>query len=211
MAPRSSTADDDSDNTISSSLLLGVRQRDADAWRRLVRLYGPLVYQWCKRTGASDDEAADIGQEVFRAVATGIDRFRRDEAEHTFVGWLRTITRNKAADFHRLRAKHPRGVGGSSFQTVVSGIPDAPSPNMAESLSSEDYRTLLVNRAWEVLQSAFEEKTWTAFWLTAIEDGSADDVAQKLGMTAMAVRKAKSRVLRRLRDEFGGQLPDRAN
>ena len=41
------------------------------------------------------------------------------------------------------------------------------------------------------------------FWLTAVEDRGPADVAARFGVTPVAVRKAKSRVLRRLREEFG--------
>ena len=49
----------------------------------------------------------------------------------------------------------------------------------------------------------FEANTWGAFWRTAIDDIRATEVAEELGMTAVAVRKAKSRVLHKLKDEFG--------
>ena len=39
-------------------------------------------------------------------------------------------------------------------------------------------------------------------------EGQTGDVAADLGMTTGAVRKAKARVLRRLRDEFGELLDD---
>jgi RNA polymerase sigma-70 factor (ECF subfamily) len=44
------------------------------------------------------------------------------------------------------------------------------------------------------------------FWLTAVEDRGPTDVAARFGVTPVAVRKAKSRVLRRLREEIGDLL-----
>jgi RNA polymerase sigma-70 factor (ECF subfamily) len=51
----------------------------------------------------------------------------------------------------------------------------------------------------------FEERTWQAFWRTAVDGRSAADVGAELGMTPGAVRVAKSRVLHRLREELGDQ------
>lgn len=51
-------------------------------------------------------------------------------------------------------------------------------------------------------RNEFEERTWQAFWLTTVEEKSPSLVAQTLEMTPAAVRQAKSRVLRRLREEF---------
>ena len=44
------------------------------------------------------------------------------------------------------------------------------------------------------------------FWLTAVEDRKPADVAARFGVTPAAVRKAKLRVLRRLREEIGDLL-----
>jgi RNA polymerase sigma-70 factor (ECF subfamily) len=68
----------------SSSLLDRVRARDADAWRRLIALYGPLVYGWCRRAGLAPEESADRGQEVFMAVARSIETF--DHSQPGMIG-----------------------------------------------------------------------------------------------------------------------------
>ncbi|MEZ6127738.1 MAG: hypothetical protein R3C59_03590 [Planctomycetaceae bacterium] len=48
----------------------------------------------------------------------------------------------------------------------------------------------------------FEQKTWQAFWLTAVEGQPANDVAADLNMTHGGVRQAKYKTLKRLRLEF---------
>jgi RNA polymerase sigma-70 factor (ECF subfamily) len=53
------------------------------------------------------------------------------------------------------------------------------------------------------LRSEFEEHTWRAFWRVAVDGQPAPEVAAELGMKPNAVRTAKSRVLRRLREELG--------
>src|SRR5262249_24884175 len=62
----------------SLTLLERVKSRDQDAWRQLVHIYGPLVYQWCGRWQLGADDVADVFQETFQAVAAQIDGFRRD-------------------------------------------------------------------------------------------------------------------------------------
>ena len=49
----------------------------------------------------------------------------------------------------------------------------------------------------------FEEQTWQAFWMSAVEDMQAPEVAEKLGISANAVRQAKFRVVRRLKEYLG--------
>jgi RNA polymerase sigma-70 factor (ECF subfamily) len=61
----------------------------------------------------------------------------------------------------------------------------------------------LYRRALQLIQGAFEERTWQMFWQTVIEDRPTADVAAEYGVTAAAVRKARSRVLHRLKEEVG--------
>ena len=77
------------------SLLERVRSHDPQAWHRLVGLYQPLVLAWCHRAGVTSTDAEDVAQEVFAAVASALDHFRRDRPGDTFCGWLRVISRNQ--------------------------------------------------------------------------------------------------------------------
>jgi len=64
----------------------------------------------------------------------------------------------------------------------------------------------LYHRALDLIRSEFAEQACQAFWKTAIEEQPSTAVAAELGMTAAAVRKAKSRILRRLKEEVGDLL-----
>ena len=61
----------------------------------------------------------------------------------------------------------------------------------------------LLRRALELIRGEFEGRTWEAFWRAAVEGQSPDLIAADMGVTPAAVRKAKSRVLLRLRQEIG--------
>jgi RNA polymerase sigma-70 factor (ECF subfamily) len=184
----------------SLSLLARVRAREADAWGRLVDLYAPLVYHWCGRCGLSAEDMADVFQEVFRSVAEHVGDFRRDRAGDSFRGWLRTITRNKVRDHFRRQHGQPAAVGGSEAQLRLLAVPDQaldePDP------SEDDLVGQQVRQTLEALRGEFEERTWQAFWKVQIENQAPRDVALELGMTQAAVRKAKYRVLGRLREEL---------
>ncbi|TXT29049.1 MAG: sigma-70 family RNA polymerase sigma factor [Planctomycetota bacterium] len=91
----------------SASLLDRARHRDDLAWNELVELYAPLVYFWCRKTNIVEHDIPDVVQEVFRAVVTGIDGFRKDRTGDTFRGWLRTVTRSKLADHFRRLNRNP--------------------------------------------------------------------------------------------------------
>jgi RNA polymerase sigma-70 factor (ECF subfamily) len=193
----------DGSGSVSSSLLQRVRAQDGVAWERLVSLYGPLVYRWCRQAGLQAADAADVGQEVFRAVTRKIADFRRDRPGATFRGWLRTITRNKVVDHVRQQRRRVSGRGGSDAQQQLLQLP-------SEESEAEDAAeaTLVYYQALELLRGEFEERTWQAFWRVAVGDQAPADVAAELGLTANAVYLAKSRVLRRLREEFADLLEE---
>jgi RNA polymerase sigma-70 factor (ECF subfamily) len=185
----------------SRGLLDRARGHDPVAWERMVTLYAPLVLYWCRQWGLREDDAADVFQEVFQAVAAHLAGFRREPTGGTFRGWLRTITRNKVNDTFRRRRREPPGVGGSEAQAHLLQLPE-PIP-LDEDGSVDVAVSALLRRGLELIRSEFEPRTWQAFWLTAVEGRAPKDVADELGMSGGAVRVAKSRVLHRLRAELG--------
>jgi RNA polymerase sigma-70 factor (ECF subfamily) len=181
------------------SMLERVRADDADAWRRLVQLYSPLVYSWCLRAEISNDDAADLMQEVWGSVAKHIGRFERTTERGTFRGWLWTITRNKLRDFWRARSGVAVGVGGSEAHERLANIPDQEPTN--DSAAGSDG---LLHRALQLIKNDFEPQTWTVFWRTSVDGVSAAEAGAEVGLSVDAVYQAKSRVLRRLREEMQG-------
>jgi RNA polymerase sigma-70 factor (ECF subfamily) len=182
------------------SLLERARANDPEAWRRLSELYRPLVLFWCGRGGLRAEDAEDVAQEVFTAAFAGLGRFHRDQPGDTFRGWLRGITRNQVLLHFRKSQAQPHGEGGADALARLENIADPlPAPDEDEAAEvSQFYR-----RALEQVRPEFEERTWQAFWLTVIDGRSPAALAPELGMTPAGVRKAKSRVLRRVKQEVG--------
>ena len=184
----------------SSSLLARVRACDQAAWERLVNLYSPLVYRWCRQSGLQAADAADVGQQVFLAVARKVGDFRRDRDGDSFRGWLRAIAMNRLFDYRRALEKN-RAEGGDALDGLAqlaaedSGATDTQSERDVE-------EAILFRRAMDLMRTEFEDKTWQAFWQVLIDGRTPADVAHDLGMTANAVYLARGRVLRRLREEF---------
>ena len=185
----------------SASLIQRVQESDEAAWTRLSAIYGPLVYRWCRRAGLQQADAADLLQEVLKAVLTGIGNFRPQQAQGGFRGWLYGITRHKLADYFRLQATRGKVAGGSAAQEWLASLPEPADRNVSE----EAVETALVlHAALEQIRPEFDEHNWQAFYRTAVGQEAAVDVAGDMGITPGAVRQAKFRVLRRLRRELDG-------
>ena len=193
-------------SSISSTLLERVRAQRPEAWERLVDLYGPVVYRWCRQSGLRPEDAADLVQEVFTAVATHLGEFRRERPGDSFGAWLRIITRNKIRDHYRRRQGKPEARGGTEAQQQMAEIGEPPAPSDPSAACDDGLDAWLSRRGLELVRAEFENRTWEAFWRTTVEGHAPVHVAEDLGMSVQAVYQAKSRVLRRLRQELGELL-----
>jgi len=180
----------------STSLLEGLKLRDANAWERMVALYYPLIFGWCRRGQIESQAIPDVCQEVFAAVAGGIEKFRRDRETDSFHGWLRAVTRNKVGDYWRTRLRQEQAIGGSGAAEKFAQVP-------ALEDTDDNEVTSLTHRALDQIRPEFESQTWDSFWRVVVDGDSPGEVAAVLGVTVNAVYKAKARVFRRLREELG--------
>ncbi len=209
METRSEGSKRDASNpsSISSTLLDQLRSRRPEAWQRLVRLYGPVTYRWCRRSNLNAADAADVVQEVLSAVMIHLPDFRRDRPEDSFGGWLATITRNKIREHYRRQHGKAEARGGSTAQRQMADIPQPPEPSEESIRPDAQTAACLSRRVLEMIQAEFEARTWDAFWRVSIDGQSPADVASDLGMSVAAIYKAKSRVLGRFREVLR-ELPE---
>jgi RNA polymerase sigma-70 factor, ECF subfamily len=193
-------------DSTSVGLLARARLGEAGAWDQLVSLYAPLVYHWCRQARLTAVDAEDVGQDVFRAVFRKIGTFRRERVGDSFRAWLRRVTENKIIDHKRKNGAEPQGVGGSEAQRVMARVAADEGIDSAGSAAGENAtageRRILFRQALIQLEPAFTKETWQAFWRVVADSQAPAAVARDLGMTVNAVYLAKSRVLRRFREEF---------
>lgn len=183
----------------STSLLERLRQpTDQEAWSRFVALYTPLLFFWGCRMGLQANDSADLVQDVFTTVFEQLPTFQFD-ASKSFRGWLRTVAVNKWRDHQRRRVVVGRGGNDA-------GLAEVAVPNTVAPLWEKEFQQQVVGRALDLMQADFETPTWKACWAQVVEGQAAPDVAKELGLSLAAVYAAKSRVLRRLRQELHGML-----
>jgi RNA polymerase sigma-70 factor (ECF subfamily) len=185
----------------SLTLLQRLRGNEPEAWRIMVQLYTPLICHWCARGGVRGADAEDVTQEVFRVAATSLEKFRREREGDSFRAWLRGITRNTMLMHYRRANRQPQASGGTDALVQLQEVAEGQTPAPEEQDPPSELEALR-RRALELVRGQVEERTWQAFWLTAIEEQSPVEVAARLGISATAVRMAKSRVLRRLKEQF---------
>ena len=193
---------DQSSNATRSSLLQRASQRDAIAWRELVDLYGPLVAHWCRRCSLDVHSSADCVQDVFASVVVAIDQFSPQRESGSFRAWLWTITRNKLRDHFRRNAGTPAAAGGSIAMGRMQQVLD-PIAVPDEEPTGDLQLQQLTSRALSQVQSEFEPRTWQAFWRSVVDGIATSSVALEMEISEATVRQSRSRILRRLRQQFG--------
>jgi RNA polymerase sigma-70 factor (ECF subfamily) len=186
----------------SLSLLDGLRAQNRDSWRTFVGLYAPLVVRWCHRQGMSEADVADVAQEVFTSVNQYLPRFRKEEPTDSFRGWLCRLTHHQIADFFLSREKTQQPQGGSDMLSWLHRQPErvVTEPDAEDARNEEQF---LYYQAMQAVRCEFSDTSWKMFWRVAVDGNSAPEVAAEFGATPVAVRQAKSRVLRRLRETLG--------
>jgi RNA polymerase sigma factor (sigma-70 family) len=179
------------------SLLERLRRPDEErAWTRFVDLYSPLLFAWARGVGLDESDAADLVQDVFTLLLQKLPSFVYRPGQ-SFRAWLKTVTLNKYRERRRRRAP---------VQAADGLLDDVPEPAAGEAFWEAEYRDRLASRALQVMRAEFQPATWRAFWETVVAGRPGAEVAAELEMTVNAVYVAKSRVLRRLRQELAGLM-----
>jgi RNA polymerase sigma-70 factor (ECF subfamily) len=186
----------------SASLLERLRtQPDDPSWKRLVDLYTPLIQGWLRRYGVKPADADDLTQEVLSAVVRDLPQFRH-ERRGAFRSWLRSITVHRLHGFWRAAQYRPIALGGDAVVEQLAQLED-PESGLSRVWDEEHDRHVL-RRLLELLAPEFGATRLRAFERVALQGEPAVAVATDLGLTVNAVLLAKSRVLRRLRQEARG-------
>jgi RNA polymerase sigma-70 factor (ECF subfamily) len=150
---------------------------DRAAFGRLFRRYAPMVHG-VLLSRVRPGEADDLMQDVF---VTALEKIGTLRDEGAFGGWLCTIARSRAVDFHRARRE-------TSELPEDLGKPDAE--------RAEAERVLRVIRA---LPEAYQE----TLILRLVEGMSGPEIAEQVGLTPDSVRVNLHRGMKLLREKLG--------
>jgi RNA polymerase sigma-70 factor (ECF subfamily) len=186
--------------TTRASLLVRIRDaRDQEAWGQFVQIYAPVVYWYARKHALQDADAADLTQDVLRAVSAGAGRLNYDPERGSFCSWLFTVAHHKLYDLLARQRRELRGSGDSEVQELLA---EHPASQEDKSVWDQEYEQRLFNWAAEQVRDEFHDSTWQAFWQTAVQGKTGKETAQALKLTVAAVYLAKSRVMARLKEKI---------
>jgi RNA polymerase sigma-70 factor (ECF subfamily) len=171
-------------------------------WSQLQGIYLPLIERWLGRVPGLGDESADLVQEVLIVVFREVPRFDR-RREGSFRAWLRQVTVNRIRTYRRKRRRQP--VAGLDAADGFLERLSNPNDDLAREWD-RDHDKHVVQKLLTLVQPAVSPTTWAAFQRFAVDGIPVLRVAEALGLSENAVILAKSRVLKRLRQDAGDLL-----
>ena len=184
------------------SLLLQVKDPQAeDAWNDFVAQYRPFIVRLiCDVFPVDANESEDIAQDVLLKLLRAMQRFEYNPNQK-FRSWLRTITRNAVRDALRSRkSRLDRGTGDTHVRAMIEGF-EGKGDQLADQVVGRLHQDLLVEAEANV-QRRVEDRTWKAYCLSKAGDKQARDISAETGMSVAAVYKAKSKVIKLIREEI---------
>lgn len=180
------------------SLLIRLQDSASDtAWSEFVEVYEQAIYAYARRRGLQDADAWDVTQGVLAAVEKKISEWQHGADRGSFRGWLFRVARNIAVD--KISSQSRRAVGSGDSRVARALAEHADRSQQQSSMFWYDYRRKLLHWAANRVKSDYQESSWQAFWLTAVEGQKAEVVASKLGMSIGSVYAAKFRIVKRIR------------
>jgi RNA polymerase sigma-70 factor (ECF subfamily) len=192
-------------NKTSLSLLTRLRSLpESESWNRLVELYTPLLRAWLRSYELQDSDADDLIQEVLLAVSKDLGKFQHSGQPGAFRGWLKSILVNRLRKFWRARDRRPQARGDSDIDAGLAQLDD-PASQLSQ-IWNRQHDQYVLRQLLALAEPNFTPATWKAFCRVALDGVSPAVVAKELEISLNAVCLAKSRVLRRLRQESEGLI-----
>lgn len=184
----------------SRALLLQARNGDREAFAKLVAPYMPTVYQRARRLTGNISDAEDVSQEALLKAWSRLEQFSRAETGNTddFRAWVSRIGANASIDVLRQR-RDAKMISleerrGPDEETLGSGMP-ARDENPEELCARREMSRLVADAIVRLPRDLRQ-----ACLLRDVLHYSTQEVAERLGISIVAVRLRLFRARRRLRE-----------
>ena len=185
------------------SILDRLAAADQATWSDFDHTYRPLLRRWLQGTALADADVEDIIQEVMVFVAANLNRFDHNHRTGAFRKWLRGVAVNTARN--HLRKQRHETLSSEAVQQRLSELEDDSS---RVSLAFEqDCQRALIRQLLQRIERGFTPETMSIFRQYVIDGASVQNTASHHGVSKAAVYVAKSKVMRRLREEWTTASP----
>ena len=186
------------------TFLLRLRERaDTLTWAEFHERYGPLLYRYARVRGAEHSDAEDVVQEVELYLFKALQGFEYDARKGRFRAYLRSAVVHALGRRASRDARQPLALDPHTFDYV-----SAEKEASGDARWEREWQMHRLRWAMRCIAGEFEAGTLKAFELHVLAGQPVAETAEALGLSKESVYQAKSRVLRRLRQQLETLDPD---
>ena len=181
---------------------------DAPSWKNFFERYEERIIRIARSRGLSDCDAEDVAQEVFKRVAQTICQYRTSPRPGSFRSWLYNLTRWRATDQLRQRARLPldtwsrHGSSEDGMRDRTPTIERIAAPAENEAAFEAESRRHLIDTLLKQVEKTVSPKQLQVFQLLVLDEAAPAKVAEVYGISVASVYVIKHRVAAKLRDEM---------
>jgi RNA polymerase sigma-70 factor (ECF subfamily) len=194
------------DGATRSALLVQARKGDRESLAKLILPYAPGMYLGALRLTRNPADAEDVRQDAFLKAMTRLEQFAGTPGENrdNLHAWVSRIAANSSIDVIRKRRdgrllslEEPNGAGEETLGSNVTAREDNPEERFARREMRKLVADAITQLAPEMRQVCL---------LRDVLQYSTQEVAERVGISAMAVRLRLFRAHRRLREKLSMAL-----
>jgi RNA polymerase sigma-70 factor (ECF subfamily) len=197
------------DGATRSALLMQARKGDRESLAKLIMPYAPRLYLGALRLTRNPADAEDVRQDAFLKAMTRLEQFAGTPGENRddLHAWVSRIAANASIDVIRKRRdgklfslEEPSGASDETLGSNVTACEDNPEERFARREMRKLMADAITQLAPELRQVCL---------LRDVFEYSTQEVAGRMGISAMAVRLRLFRAHRRLREKLSIALQPR--
>lgn len=163
-------------------------------WDEFTNRYSSIIRSFAMSRGLDWSDAEDVVQEVLIAFLRRSPSFVYDTQKGQFRGYLRTMT---------LNAIRRRGRRAARQQQVTQKLASEQETSTSDQVAWDlQWTAHLVSEGLREIRPRFDEQTLEIFERVAVRGEPVSSVASAMSMTPEAIRQAKFRVAKAVREEI---------
>jgi RNA polymerase sigma factor (sigma-70 family) len=181
-----------------AQLVAACRHGDQTAWNELVDRYQRLIITVPRRAGLSEEQAADILQEVFLTLFEKLDEIEQPDKIRS---WLVTTAKFKTWGARRAAKNFHSPESEAEFEAEMANLPDA--APLAEDVLIELEQQHLIRTALNELETRCRTILSMIYLRDGAEAASYAEVAREIGVGETSISPLRTRCLKKLAKILG--------
>ena len=166
--------------------------KDGRAWAEFVEQYRRFIFHILQEMGVAADDIEDVAQQVFLSLTKDLSCY--DSSRARFRTWLSAVIRNAALVYFRKRKSSRDRIRIFGEEQNMESLAQ---PSDIDRRIEQEWSAYVANLAMMRVKEVFQGQAVEVFEL-GLDGLSANDIAEKTGLSVASVYTLRKRVKKRL-------------